>query len=181
MLDTNNNFFNKEIKLTFIEPFPQLLKELIKKNNQAKIDLIELGLQYVDISIFKKLEENDFLFIDSTHVVKCGSDIRYLFSEILPSLKPGVIIHIHDIFYPFEMPDEWLKEGRYWNENYFLSTFLQYNNSFKILLFSSYIHEQHSDWLQENMPLCLKNKGGHIWLQKINPVSSYTAGFTPDS
>jgi hypothetical protein len=52
---------------------------------------------------FAALGENDILFIDSTHVAKVGSDVNYLFFEVLPNLNPGVLIHIHDIFYPFEL------------------------------------------------------------------------------
>ncbi|OGF67059.1 MAG: hypothetical protein A2Y62_10975 [Candidatus Fischerbacteria bacterium RBG_13_37_8] len=167
MLDTNEKFFNNSIDLTFIEPYPQVLESLVQPDELSAMNLIKVRLQDIDLSVFDKLERSDILFIDSSHVVKCGSDLRYLFSEVLSSLRPGVVIHFHDIFYPFEMLAEWLKEGRYWNENYFLATFLQHNSCFKIILFSDYLHKKYPDWFKKNMPLCLKCRGGNIWLQKM--------------
>ncbi len=60
--------------------------------------------------------------------------------EILPRLKPGVLIHVHDIYWPFDYPQEWIREGRAWTEAYVLRAFLQFNNDFQIVYFSSYLH-----------------------------------------
>jgi len=168
ILDTNSLFFSESIDLTFVEPFPNRLKSLINAND--KINLIEEHVQDVDSSIFTRLTENDILLIDSSHVVKTDHDLNYLIFEILPKLKNGVLIHFHDIFYPFEYPQSWiLKERISWNEIYFLRAFLMYNNSFKIKLFNSYLERKRKDWFLENMPLCLKQTktfSGSLWLEK---------------
>lgn len=167
ILDTNELFFNDSIECTFIEPYPQLLHSLLKPNDSSKVKLIGECIQNVELSVFDTLKKGDILFIDSTHVSKVGSDVNKLIFEILPRLSEGVFIHFHDIFYPFEYPFRWLEEGRAWNENYLLRAFLQYNSSFKIRLFSNQLVGLHSTWLAENMPDCLKNPGGSIWLEKM--------------
>lgn len=166
-LDTNQYFFNNEIQTAFIEPYPELLLSLITENDKKQIKLFPHKLQSIPIDEFKQLEENDILFIDSTHVAKLGSDVNYLFNNILPILKKGVLIHIHDIFWPFEYPQEWIKEGRAWNELYILRNFLMYNDHFKIIYFADFMYIKNQEWLIKNMPLVLKDTGGNFWMQKI--------------
>ncbi len=91
--------------------------------------------------------------------------MNYILFEILPRLKSGVLIHFHDIFYPFEYPRDWVFMGRNWNENYFLKAFLMYNNQFEIKLFSHYLHQHHSTVFKE-MPLVYRNGGGNLWIEK---------------
>lgn len=167
MLDTNDLFFKGQIEMMFIEPFPQLLCSLIKPGDDKKHQILSTPLQNVETSIFKKLTTNDILFIDSTHVSKLLSDVNRIFFEILPSLQQGVIVHFHDIFWPFEYPDEWIQEGRAWNEAYMLRAFLECNTSFEILLFTNYLHIKYCDWFEKHMPLHLKNTGGSLWIRKI--------------
>lgn len=154
MLDINKLFFDNEIELTFIEPYPEeRLFQLVEDRSHVIVDFI----QNIPLESFKNLQENDILFIDTSHVSKFQSDVNHIIFNILPTLNSGVIIHIHDIFYPFEYPIEWLKKGRAWNETYLLRAFLQYNNQFEILLFSSYLEQEVPEWFQQNMPLCLNN------------------------
>ncbi len=155
MLDINERILNGSIDLTFIEPFPdERLNNLIRTDDKCKVirDLV----QNFKSEIWRELAENDILFIDSSHVLKFRSDLENLFFKIIPLLNKGVIIHIHDVFFPFEYPVEWLKQGRAWNEAYFLRAFLQFNNDFEILLFSSFLEGKYTKWFEENMPLCLK-------------------------
>src|SRR5207245_655950 len=75
--------------------------------------------------ILSRLDRNDILFIDSSHEIKTGNDVLHLFLNILPSLSPGVIVHVHDIFLPFEYPKEWIVEHRWaWGEQYLLQSLL---------------------------------------------------------
>ncbi|MBM1105306.1 class I SAM-dependent methyltransferase [Aurantibacter crassamenti] len=164
MLDTREQFA-PEIDLTFIEPYPQLLYSLFKENDKKNCTIFDSGVQSVPLKEFKKLQANDILFIDSSHISKTGSDVNYELFEILPSLASGVIIHVHDMFYPFEYPKEWVYEGRNWNELYLIRAFLSYNQDFEILLFSHYMHTMHQSAF-EKMPLSYKNKGGNLWLRK---------------
>jgi predicted O-methyltransferase YrrM len=168
MLDTNELFFNNSIELTFIEPYPQLLFSLMREEDKANNRVMVEKLQDVKLEVFETLEENDILFIDSTHVSKIDSDVNYLFFEILPILKKGVYIHIHDISYPFEYSRQWIYEGRAWNETYLMRAFLQYNHVFKIKLFTTYLHHFHHDLVAQKMPLTLEDPGGCIWLEKVS-------------
>ena len=80
------------------------------------------------------------LFIDSSHTVKIGGDVNYLFLEVLPRLNPGVIVHIHDIFFPFDYPRDWvINKLRFWTEQYLLQTFLTFNSEFEVLMSTSYM------------------------------------------
>lgn len=165
MLDTNEKFFNNSIKLHFIEPYPQRLYSLINNNGEKNVSILQQFVQDIPITYFEQLEAGDILFVDSSHVVKTGSDVHYILFKILPILKAGVFIHFHDIFYPFEYPKDWVYMGRNWNEDYFVKAFLMYNDSFSIQLFAHYLHSLHKE-IFAPMPLCYKNEGGNLWLQK---------------
>ncbi|NMG28282.1 class I SAM-dependent methyltransferase [Aromatoleum evansii] len=175
-LDTRDRFLTPETHFTFIEPYPdrlnQLLTEEDKKN--GNLSIITSFAQDVPYNIFKSLGPSDILFIDSTHVSRIGSDVNYLFFEILPQLNPGVYVHIHDIFFPFEYPDTWIYDGRFWNECYILRAFLQFNHAFEIVFFNSYIVENFNNSIRESMPLFIKKPTnnltipGSIWLRKVN-------------
>ena len=165
MLDTIDSFFSQRPEITFIEPYPDRLLSLLREGDKQRVRLIDRKIQEVPSDIFSTLESGDLLFIDSSHVVKCGSDLQLLIFEILPHLQPGVVVHFHDVFYPFDYPAEWLTEGRYWNENYFLRAFLSYNCEWSILFFTTYIHYMFRDEIIEKMPLCAKNPGGGLYIQ----------------
>ncbi|MEB3333445.1 MAG: class I SAM-dependent methyltransferase [Cyanobacteriota bacterium] len=166
ILDTIDVFFAERPALTFVEPYPERLLGLLRDQDQQQVKLLEQTVQSVPLDVFLSLESGDLLFIDSSHVVKCGSDLHFLFFEVLPRLKPGVVVHFHDVFYPFDYPAEWLLEGRYWNENYFLRAFLSYNSEWSIQFFNTYVHFICGDVIRENMPLCAKNPGGSLYIQR---------------
>lgn len=168
-LDTLERFLPAGVEATFIDPYPQLLRSLLKPGDEALATVLELPLQDVPTTVFESLRANDILFIDSTHVSKIGSDVNRLLFEIFPLLAPGVVIHLHDIFYPFEYPKEWLYEGRAWNEAYVLRAFLQYNSAFEILLMNSFVAQFHRDFLAQHLPACLQNTGASLWLRKLDP------------
>ncbi len=165
MLDTSELFFDNKIIFTFIDPFPDLLYSLIKDQDKEH-SILPLKLQDVDINIFRSLKANDILFVDSTHVSKLGSDVNRIVFQILPNLQKGVLVHFHDVFWPFEYPLDWIKKGIAWNEAYLLRAFMEFNDKFEIVFFSSFLHKYHQDWFQKNMPLYLKNSGGNIWIRK---------------
>lgn len=165
-LDTDEKFLNGKTNITFIEPYPQLLHSLIRAEDKSRVRILPQMLQDVDSAIFGELEAGDVLFIDSTHVSKVDSDVNRLFFEILPNLKPGVFVHIHDIFYPFEYPKESFAAGRAWNELYMLRTFLQFNSAYRIVFMNTFMEHFHEEFFRQHMPLCLVNRGGSIWLQR---------------
>lgn len=166
ILDTNELFFDNSISCVFIDPHPQVLYSLIKDEDKEKIKIIPKRLQDMDLEEFSSLKHGDILFIDSTHVSKINSDVNQIFFKILPILDEGVYIHFHDIFYPFEYPKEWIYEGKAWNESYLLHAFLQYNESFRIVLFNTFLEHFFKDIFMKEMPLCMKNPGGSIWIRK---------------
>jgi predicted O-methyltransferase YrrM len=166
MLDTNELFFDGSIQLTFVEPYPKQLLSLIRKDDERSIRVIPQCLQNIGLEVFETLEANDILFIDSTHVSKIDSDVNRIIFTILPILAPGVQIHFHDVFYPFEYPRDWFHKGIAWNEIYILRAFLQYNTAFRIVLMNTFMEHFHRTFFEEHMPLCLKNPGGSIWIRK---------------
>ena len=170
MLDINELFLAGRTEFTFIEPFPENRLNSIFRSDDNKIAKVVIDIvQNVDLTLFQGLEENDILFIDSSHVSKIGSDLNHLVFEVLPKLKKGVLIHFHDIFYPFELPDMWVKERKwYWNENYLVRAFLMFNKDFEIVNFNSLLILNQENWFRENMPYCLLGKDGtgSIWLRK---------------
>lgn len=166
MLDTIDSFFSQRPEITFIEPYPDRLISLFREGDREQVRLIDSKFQEVPSNVLLALESGDLLFIDSSHVVKYGSDLQILMFEILPRLQPGVVVHFHDVFFPFDYPSEWLTEGRYWNENYFLRAFLSYNSEWSIQFFNTYVHFMFGDLIKEKMPLCVKNAGGSLYIQR---------------
>lgn len=165
MLDTCDMFAElRDVDFTFIEPEPE--RRLLKLVDAREINLIKSNLQ--DLSpdlICGALDCGDLLFIDSSHVVKLNSDVMFIFDRILPNLKKGVYVHFHDVVYPFVYPDCWVREGRFWNEVFFLKQFLAYNDSWKIVLWPVMLHQK--NLIQDIFPLINRNIGGSLYLQKI--------------
>jgi len=166
ILDTVDRFFSHRPEITFIEPYPARLETLLRRNDKDHVRIIDEKIQDVSLELFSSLESGDFLFIDSSHIVKCGSDLQYLFFKILPGLPAGIFVHFHDVFYPFDYPYNWLKEGRYWNENYFLHAFLSYNFEWRINFFNTHVATVFNDFIKNKMPLCARNKGGSLYIQR---------------
>lgn len=166
MLDVNDLFFEGSIALTFVEPHPERLLSLLRPADKARSRLIRKRVQEVELAAFGELQGNDVLFIDSSHVSKVGSDVNYLLFEVLPALRPGVYVHIHDVFHPFENPRDWIYQGRAWNETYLLRAFLMYNRAFSVQFFNTYLVRFHLEAAKQLMPNCVKQLGGSIWLRK---------------
>ncbi|MDQ3777149.1 MAG: class I SAM-dependent methyltransferase [Pseudomonadota bacterium] len=166
-LDVNDLFLHGRTQMTFIEPNAQRLLSLLRPEDRARTRLHEKLVQDVPLSVFAEVKRGDVLFVDSSHVVAFGSDVNWILFEILPRLPSGVYVHFHDIFYPFEYPDLWIKQGRGWNEVYMLRAFLQYNRDFEIMLFAHYLGQTQRDFLAAHMPVCLSNAGGSLWLRRI--------------
>lgn len=89
----------------------------------------------VDGSEITALGRGDVLFVDTTHTVKTGGDVTRIVLDLLPQLRPGVLVHFHDIFLPYDYPRAWvLDERRLWAEQYLLQAFLAFNAAFEVVL-----------------------------------------------
>lgn len=119
--------------------------------------------------LLKNLRKMIFYSFDSSHILTVGSDVNYLFLHVLPELNPGVLIHVHDFFFPYEYPREWIMDRKlFWNEMYLVWAFLIGNTKYEILLSNYFLMKNHPDKILKSFPV-LKNKGngsGSLWLRK---------------
>jgi predicted O-methyltransferase YrrM len=152
-----------------IEPYEHAWLE--KLNVKVMRSLVE----DVDLSFFEQLNQNDILFIDSSHIIKPQGDVLFLFLHVLPILKPGVIIHVHDIFTPKDYLEEWIiKKNRFWNEQYLLEAFLSFNDKFKIIGALNFLRHFYYHDLAEKCPIMKKQiedglprEPGSLWMKKV--------------
>ncbi len=161
---------NLETTCTFVTPDPDAAQQAIGPLDPAH-RLIKSRAQDLDPAQFEKLEAGDLLFINSTHVLKAGSDVHFLLTEALPRLRPGVFVHFQEIFAPFEYPRSWvIDRGHGWNEAYALHLFLQYNAEFQIEFFNHYIGTELAGAVTASgtpqMDRFLLNPGGGLWLSR---------------
>lgn len=161
MLDTNENYFGNKIKIISIEPHAERLRALLKSTDN--LDIMETKLQEISFKVFDRLKKNDILFIDSSHVSRIGSDVNYIFFEILPRLKKGVYIHFHDMRYPFVYPPEWVYEGRAYNEMYLMRAFLMNNKEYSVQLFGSLLEEKYHKVISDKLRGIGSNS---LWIKK---------------
>lgn len=166
-LDACDRFLERRPRISFIEPYPALLQSLLTARDKETVEIIASGVQDVPVEYFDSLQKNDLLFINSTHIVKTGSDVVYDLFEILPRLRSGVVVHFHDVFYPFEYPFEWVIVRNYsWNELYTLRAFLTGNHDWEIMFFNDYFARMERDRVARDAPEILRNPGGGLWLRR---------------
>jgi hypothetical protein len=169
IFDTVDLFLDFMPQIRCFDPFPDVLLGLTDADDPLRGSLEAIALQDVPTSVFEELEDSDILFIDSSHVAKTGSDVvDYLF-RILPKLRSGVFVHIHDIPFPFGYPAGWIHgENRSWNEAYFVRAFLAYNSAFEITFFNAYMQRKYPSVFRNYAPACLEpGAAGSLWLRRI--------------
>jgi Methyltransferase domain len=152
------------IQHTFIEPYPDRLHSALRRQDRDRVVIHEQPVQTVSMKSFQELERNDILFIDSTHVYKPGSDVQYLINVVLPRLADGVLVHVHDMFFPFEYPSAWILEGRNWNELYMMRSLLQDSCRYAIRFWNHYLAATHHSEAIAAIPELGINPGGGLWL-----------------
>ncbi len=161
--DVNRRFFGNKMDFICVEPYPG---DLLTGDVTGITNIMQAKVEDLPLSVFEDLEEGDILFIDSSHVSKTGSDVNHIYFEILPRLNPGVVIHIHDIFLPFEYLKEWvIDDGRSWNEQYLVRALLMYNETFEVIFGSMYASFKFPDLVRTlfNNQLLI---GGSLWIKK---------------
>lgn len=132
------------------------------------VSVVRKKIEDVELSFFARLQEDDILFIDSSHMIRPEGDVLFEYLELLPSLNDGVIVHVHDIFSPKNYPKSWLlDEVRFWNEQYLLEAFLSHNRQWKILGALNFLHHNHYDKLKSSAPyLVPQREPGSFYIQK---------------
>ena len=130
--------------------------------------IIASPVQKLPLGEFTALEQNDVFFVDSSHVLAIGSDVQFLFLEVLPRLRPGVLVHVHDIFFPEEYPRYWIRERlRFWNEQYLLQAFLAFNTGFRVVWASHWMAARHPERLARAIPSFGPGKSpGSFWMER---------------
>lgn len=164
-LDTIEMWHEDIREITCIEPYPERLLSVVREEDRKIIDIKKNYVQDIPLDVFRQLSKNDILFIDSTHVIRAGGDVLYEFFEILPTLNPGVVIHFHDIFYPFRYPMEWIKQGRPYGEAYLLRAFLSKNTNYRIVFWEDYICQKYKAEYEKHRG-DIPNTGSSFWMMK---------------
>jgi len=148
-----------------IEPYAT---DWLKKLN---VELIPKRVEFVDMELFRSLDNGDILFIDSSHIIRPQGDVLFEYLEILPSLKPGVLVHIHDIFTPKDYLNEWvIEEIKLWNEQYMLEAFLSFNSRFKIIAALNYLKHNYFSEISRVCPAMRKyqyEEPCSFWIARI--------------
>lgn len=162
--NVNQRFLDGNIDFTCIEPYP---REFLLKGVPGITCLIQDKVENISLPTFANLQSGDILFIDSSHVSKTGSDVNYIFFEIIPRLPKGVFIHIHDIFLPYEYPKDWvINQGRSWNEQYLVRAMLMFTCGFEVIFGCAYALHKYPELLRSVLNGDLYG-GGSLWLRKI--------------
>lgn len=141
-LDKNKEESAQRGSLTSIDPYPW---PMFKDGYRGLDELIVKRVQDIPTAYFEELDEGDILFIDSSHVIRSGNDVHYEFLEILPRLKSGVLVHVHDISLPRPYPKVYFENHLYWNEQYLLQAFLAFNSRFEVVWPGNYMMINHAD------------------------------------
>lgn len=130
-------------------------------------------VQKTDVELFRSLEENDILFIDSSHITKPQNDVLFLYLQVLPILNPGVLVHVHDIFTPRDYLEQWvLEDVRFWNEQYLLEAFLSLNVRFEVIAALNFLMRHYPDELLSVCPVLREQvshrEPGSFWIRRVN-------------
>lgn len=151
-----------------VDPYPSAeIKKLMGKN------LITQRVELLDVEFFAELAEDDILFIDSSHSVKIGSDVNYLFLEVLPRLAPGVVVHVHDISLPYEYAQAYATNSafrQFWTEQYLLQAFLSCNDKFEVLFGVHFLMTDHQEVFKQAFPYYHPERysvvSGSFWIRR---------------
>lgn len=169
ILDTLDAHGPEGLRLVSVDPHPERMLDRLAPGDRARLELHVAPVQALPLATFDALAAGDVLFIDSSHVLKAGSDVHHLLFRVLPRLAPGVHVHFHDVLPPFEYPREWLERGYSWTEAYALRAFLAGNAEWRVSLWNPYVVVRHHDLVARAFPWMLRNPGGSLWLEKLGP------------
>jgi hypothetical protein len=139
----------------------------VREQNGRGLTLYPVEVQKAPLETFTALAAGDILFIDSSHVLHIGSDVRFLFGEVIPRLAPGVLVHVHDVFLPAEYPRRWVQGLRFWNEQYLLQAFLAFNDRFRVVWASHFMARKHGEKIAAAVPsFRYDDEPGSFWFER---------------
>lgn len=144
----SNRAAGHDTRLVSIDPYPWDLF----RGGVPGLELITKRVQDVPLELFGELDTGDILFIDSSHVIRSGNDVHFEYLEILPRLKPGIMVHIHDVSLPLPYPKVYYDNQLYWNEQYFLQAFLAFNQKFEVIWPGNYLMLTYPDKMNATFP-----------------------------
>jgi predicted O-methyltransferase YrrM len=148
-----------ETEITAIDPWPRAdIAGVVDRFEQAR-------LEEVDPAVFAALEADDVLFIDSSHQVRMSNDVAHLFCRIIPALAPGVVIHVHDVFLPYEYPKRFFYDCPSWAEQYVLHALIQ-SGGYDILWPGYYLQRARPDAV-EALPFLGQGRAQSFWIRKL--------------
>jgi hypothetical protein len=165
----NRELYGGGVHFTCVEPYP---RQFLLDGVPGITDLIPAKVQDVPLETFAELGDGDILFVDTSHTVKTGGDVTWIFHEIIPRLAPGVLVHVHDAFLPGDYPEPWVREGWGWNESYLLHSVLAFNSEFEIEFGTYFMAQSNRDALIEAFPgwMATSNQGGAaLWFRRRSP------------
>lgn len=162
--EKNKSESGASTEIICVEPFENKWLE------ELGVTVIRKRVEQIELSFFKKLSENDILFIDSSHVIRTHGDVVFEYLSIIPSLPKGVIVHAHDIFLPKGYPLSEITECKFfWNEQYLLQALLSYPSRYKTLLSLNYLSNHHRSDLEKCCPIFQRETEEHgpssFWFQ----------------
>jgi hypothetical protein len=169
VMDVNDSFLDGNLNVTLVDPRPDGVLSLLTPLDPYQERVQGRRAQEVPTEAFQQLRRGDVLSLETSHVAKTGSDVCDILFRILPSLAPGVLVHVHDVFYPFEYPEAWVvQDNRSWSEAYLLRAFLQYNSAFRVLFFNDLMARKYTAQMSAAFPGLEDMRASSLWLEKAD-------------
>jgi predicted O-methyltransferase YrrM len=164
----NREFLGGQAQFTAIDPYPL---GFLKRGVPGLTDLRAEQVQDTPFEVFEQLGSNDVLFIDTSHTVKTGGDVPWIYNQILPRLAAGVVVHLHDSYLPWDYPEHSVFDGKGWNELYMMQSFLVWNSAFEVLFGTHWMKRRHWDLLRRTFPELLdedrRREGSSLWIRRV--------------
>jgi predicted O-methyltransferase YrrM len=137
----------------------------------AGVTVLRERVEHVPLELFESLRENDMLFVDSSHIIRPQGDVLYEYQEIIPRLRPGVLVHVHDIFTPRDYPKGWVLDAAYlWNEQYLLESFLAFNREFEVVCSLNHLCQRYQSLVSSRFPVYARvaanTEPGAFWMRR---------------
>jgi predicted O-methyltransferase YrrM len=164
----NNEFLDGQMRFTAIDPNPL---DFLERDIPGLTEMRPERVQDTPLEVFEQLGPNDLLFIDTSHALKTGGDVVWIYNQILPRLAPGVVVHLHDCFLPWDYPEQWVFAGKGWNEQYVMQSFLVWNSAFEVLFGTQWMMRRHWDLLRGAFPDLVEEdrhrEGSSLWIRRV--------------